>query len=571
MRLINTTSGHLVEFVAGNLPRYAILSHTWGEDEISLQEYRKVTNHFGSNDPEILAATTKAGYEKIRNCTALAASQNIRYAWVDTCCIDKTSSAELSEAINSMFSWYQNACVCYVYLVDIDPSHGNDIRPSRWFTRGWTLQELIAPLDVQFYNRFWTFLGTKDSSLTAGISNITGIPREVLLSANPFGASVAQRMSWASKRMTTRVEDLAYSLLGIFQVHMTLLYGEGENAFRRLQEHIATHSTDHTLYAWGQRHGDSHNRISQPQEQSDWSFQNIFARSPSKFSRCLNVVEEEFQPVRPWIVTNRGLNVILPTFSALEAKNMLFNAAHYPSAAGENDFLVILNCSDVLDTLLGVWITKIDHRLDDSARYVRSLDYTVRVWKAQVQRLLEISQNQRHFSLWLSNSSSPKVAPSYFSPRIRGFRLERMGSRIESTMAIHYVYPFLNHSDRAVFCPPLPLHKQGGLVGVLTVTINDTQLAVAFGYPPDTEQPFAIITDQFNTHSPLELDLDNYRSYFGGQHQAFQIHSDDRGRYRDVTLILRSVITDEKLFTSLQIIPPEIVRRNSVYDQVYTY
>ena len=174
------------------------------------------------------------------------------------CCIDKTSSAELSEAINSMFRWYEKAKVCYAYLSDVsgDANLKKDVSEfvgSRWFTRGWTLQELVAPKSVLFYSRRytgWHFLGTKED-LCDHISAVTGIDTDTLYGAGLELASVARKMSWASHRETTRVEDTAYCLLGIFDVNMPLLYGEGKKAFLRLQEEILRSSYDYSLFAWG--------------------------------------------------------------------------------------------------------------------------------------------------------------------------------------------------------------------------------------------------------------------------------------------------------------------------------
>jgi len=176
--------------------------------------------------------------------------------------IDKSSSAELSEAINSMYNWYKKAHICYAYLPDVptsfsvrDPVWGGvfDIkkvfRSSRWFSRGWTLQELIAPLIVEFYALDWTEIGTK-SELHQELSEITGINIRVLAGADPSTCNVGERMSWAAFRNTTRVEDMAYCLLGIFQVNMPLVYGEGERSFIRLQEEIMKTSEDYTLFAW---------------------------------------------------------------------------------------------------------------------------------------------------------------------------------------------------------------------------------------------------------------------------------------------------------------------------------
>ncbi|RYP01527.1 hypothetical protein DL764_006193 [Monosporascus ibericus] len=169
------------------------------------------------------------------------------------CCIDKASSAELTEAINSMFRWYRNAEICYAYLSDIPSAKRihQKLERSRWFTRGWTLQELIAPAEVVFYSMDWDHVGTK-SELSASISSITKIDASFLDSKNLMSASVAQRMSWAAHRETSRPEDIAYCLLGIFDINMPLIYGEGMKAFQRLQEEIIeSYPMDYSFFAWG--------------------------------------------------------------------------------------------------------------------------------------------------------------------------------------------------------------------------------------------------------------------------------------------------------------------------------
>lgn len=166
-----------------------------------------------------------------------------------SCCIDKTSTAELSESINSMFRWYQKAKVCYAYLEDVDDV--SEFARSRWFTRGWTLQELIAPKDLYFYSTNWALLGNKND-LQGDLETITGISRDVLSGAtHSRKVCIATRMRWAANRQTTRIEDIAYCLMGIFDVQMPLLYGEGKRAFARLQQEIMRGSDDQSLFAWG--------------------------------------------------------------------------------------------------------------------------------------------------------------------------------------------------------------------------------------------------------------------------------------------------------------------------------
>ncbi|KAI6143099.1 heterokaryon incompatibility protein-domain-containing protein, partial [Pisolithus tinctorius] len=210
---------------------YAILSHRWGD-----------------------------GSEKIIKSCEQARKDGYEWLWIDTCCIDKRSSAELSEAINSMYRWYQNAGVCYAYLNDVDvsvfPTKRDDSNYAEsngwpvWFVRGWTLQELIAPKKVEFFNKGWVSVGDK-WRLAPRLEKVTGIPPEVLrdgLAAKRL--SVAQIMSWAAQRETTRVEDRAYSLMGLFGVNMPMLYGEGKKAFERLQLEIIRVSSDQSIFAW---------------------------------------------------------------------------------------------------------------------------------------------------------------------------------------------------------------------------------------------------------------------------------------------------------------------------------
>lgn len=215
------------------------------------------------------------------------------------CCIDQTSSAELTESINSMFRWYQDAAICYAYLADVAKNLRlstieKRLRKSRWFERGWTLQELIAPSEVVFYSMDWQQVGTK-SELAACISDITHIDQLYLNGANVQLASIAQRMSWAANRETSRDEDVAYCLLGIFDVNMPLIYGEGTKAFQRLQEEIMkAYPEDHTLFAWGSvvsqfsryvesdAHALGHEPIAWKPDEDD-SLLGFLARSPEDF------------------------------------------------------------------------------------------------------------------------------------------------------------------------------------------------------------------------------------------------------------------------------------------------
>ena len=230
------------------VPPYAILSHRWGDvdDEVSYLDLQNKA-----------LAVKKPGYQKIKSFCIKALGDGLTHAWVDTCCIDKTSSAELSEAINSMFEWYKCSTICYVYLADVPDScigfssSNSALKNSQWFTRGWTLQEMIAPTDVRFYTRKWDKIGQKND-MSSVLCDITGIPEGVLLNpqTNLRNICIAQKMSWASRRQTTRVEDRAYSLIGLFDISLPILYGEGLRSFARLQEELIRKSFDHTIFAW---------------------------------------------------------------------------------------------------------------------------------------------------------------------------------------------------------------------------------------------------------------------------------------------------------------------------------
>jgi hypothetical protein len=237
MRLLECTGGNkfsLTKDFLGDdeIPPYAILSHTWGEGEVTFGELVDGTGE------------SKKGYEKIRFCGTQAAKDGLNYFWVDTCCINKSILVELQDAINSMFRWYQNADECYVYLPDVSAMEPSDFtwepafRKSRWFTRGWTLQELLAPRTVIFFSAESKCLGDR-KSLKQQISEITTIPLLALQGTPLDKFSTDERLSWIKTRQTTRQEDKAYSLLGIFGIFMSLIYGEGEeNAFKRLRKKI---------------------------------------------------------------------------------------------------------------------------------------------------------------------------------------------------------------------------------------------------------------------------------------------------------------------------------------------
>lgn len=316
--LIYDGEAELVEFVdEQSLPPYAILSHTWAEEEVLFHDIALGPDHEimpskpslrtrhrrNRTHPELIRPAkphVKVGWNKVLNTCLQACRDGFEYVWIDTCCIDKSSSAELSEAINSMYRWYSMATVCYVHLagcalcpalaarpapaelelldrrlMDEAASGWNpllsgteveracdalilnectraQLRICRWFTRGWTLQELLASCDVHFFDQNWHFIARRCQIIPTlhSVTNIhcSALRRDRGDSIARF--SIAQRMYWASKRSTTRLEDEAYCLLGLFRINMPLLYGEGRRAFKRLQEEIAKVSSDHSIYAW---------------------------------------------------------------------------------------------------------------------------------------------------------------------------------------------------------------------------------------------------------------------------------------------------------------------------------
>ncbi|TRX90612.1 hypothetical protein FHL15_008585 [Xylaria flabelliformis] len=306
MHLLNVTTLKLETFLDENeRPPYAILSHTWlaNHEEVSYQDleaYHEAVEHEQTAQADSISS--RKGFKKIQGCCNIADQcYNLKWAWVDTCCINKESSSELSEAINSMFNWYKMAAICIVFLQDVqqDVQSPNDLedpdnnrghfRKSKWFTRGWALQELLAPQQhLLFYDSQWQLIGDmkEDAQLCDIISEITSIPVAFLTGAPLSEACVAKKMSWASKRKTTRVEDIAYSLLGIFGVNMALLYGEGSRAFVRLQEEIINQTHDHSILAWGELLSEHEDPFDERGNSERWKDVGALAVSPIDFKDC---------------------------------------------------------------------------------------------------------------------------------------------------------------------------------------------------------------------------------------------------------------------------------------------
>lgn len=295
MWLINVASFELHYFVGAQIPSYAILSHTWGKDEITFDQMQSLRSNFhlwtSDHNSELLRS-----FDKIRQTCHQAKECGLEWAWVDTCCIDKRSSAELSEAINSMFNWYRDALACFVYLEDFDAAGRVDAAvrfpdetPCRWFTRGWTLQELIAPQSITFLDKNWRYFGT-NYGLANELARVTTIPIAVIRGTFSVRSySIAARMSWASDRNTTRIEDIAYCLLGIFDINLPLLYGEGMRAFSRLQDELLRVSDDETLLL-GEQSPAAYRRFGGAVPEHDTSVQALQPTSaPRSTSRGLEI------------------------------------------------------------------------------------------------------------------------------------------------------------------------------------------------------------------------------------------------------------------------------------------
>ena len=253
MRLLNVRTYELAENLQGT--QYAILSHRWYDQEIT----------FRTLDPAKLKDLNiqTPQLEKIRGACARARADRLDWIWMDSCCIDRDSSEQLRRTINSMFQFYQHAAVCYTHLSDVATSESGagsfqwqeteqqpGLRHSEWFSRGWTLQELLAPRKMIFFDRCWRLIGTK-TELASEISRITGIETGYLTGAKDFrSASIATRLSWQAGRKTTEIEDIAYSLLGILDVQLVPMYSEGRQASQRLQVEIIRTNNDESIFAW---------------------------------------------------------------------------------------------------------------------------------------------------------------------------------------------------------------------------------------------------------------------------------------------------------------------------------
>ncbi|KAK1752746.1 vegetative incompatibility protein HET-E-1 [Echria macrotheca] len=443
MRLLNVTTLQVEHFSAPTIPPYAILSHTHGRDEMTLQEMETIARHrltrqqqiarivprtpdkadamrmlllssmltafrggsspLNNNRPPTPPSITdsfpsvppppsafekalvpaslhsshvlelKAGFAKVSYACGQAQREGLQYIWIDTCCLDASSSSDISEAVNSMWAWYASATTCYAYLEDVQHGGGHrggyrvwkdDFVQSRWFRRGWTLQELLAPRAVTFFGAGWKQLGTK-ASLARTVEKATGIERRVLLEPRlVFKTSVARRMAWAAHRTTARPEDVAYALMGVFGVNMMPLYGEGgENAFLRLQEEIIRRSGDQTIFAWGILGQEDkpvihHTGLEEFDDDAASATMSALARSPRDFAGMNRVVcapPTTPQDAADYGVTNRGVRVRLNVIQV--------GTSSSTTDGGQKYFLAALDCRDELEDpqdRLGILLAETD-------------------------------------------------------------------------------------------------------------------------------------------------------------------------------------------------------------------
>lgn len=247
---------------------FAVFSHRWGNGEPSF-------NDLPSKRLQVSRRTTPSGpgYQKLlKFCEKARTDYGCEYVWADTCCINKESSAELEEAILSMGVWYSEAGVCIVHLGNSTTLE--DFMEEPWFTRGWTLEELLLPRKIRFYGKNWSPIcpvaaegrreerATKDSrdeqrvndkeneSVVTAIAKVTSIPEADIRNFVPSCTRVSEKMRWAAQRTTSRIEDMAYSLLGLFDVSMPIAYGDGARAFYKLMSTIAEQCTEPDFFAW---------------------------------------------------------------------------------------------------------------------------------------------------------------------------------------------------------------------------------------------------------------------------------------------------------------------------------
>ena len=412
LRLLNAHS-YTFEWVSdpGSV-QYVILSHVWApEGEQSFSEVSAILDdpdtHLGEDGaPSRLS-------EKVARFCARARADGFSYIWIDTCCIDKASSAELSEAINSMFQWYSAAARCYVHLHDVadddrPQADKSQFRRSKWFTRGWTLQELLAPHTVIFLSKEWREIGTRQD-LAKTIEEVTGITADVLEGFTPISSvCVARRMSWAAERKTTREEDEAYSLMGLFGVHMPTIYGEGRKAFVRLQEEIMRQIPDDTLFAWGDRLPLRSAVTIGSLSKSDRPG-GLLASSPQafKYAKDLRAISHVKFMSDLYFLTERGTRARSAVESLSEYTVNRYGVRAVVHAILDKH-LVFLPCVDADDNLVALLVDRIPDTPIPDLFQVGARDSSGRFYRlASLQYAVSMPLSANHISLYVDPAPAP--------------------------------------------------------------------------------------------------------------------------------------------------------------------
>ncbi|KIO10640.1 hypothetical protein M404DRAFT_128934, partial [Pisolithus tinctorius Marx 270] len=231
---------------------YVMFSHVWQGNEPSFQDINDVESKSVWNLPDTPLN------EKLRNFCKEVRRLGHNWAWSDTCCIDKSTSSTLNQSLTSMYKWYANSVATLVFLAGVaHPSKSGDLARSIWMTRAWTLQELLSPNVIFFYDSEWKpYLGDTGSNhkespdIMQELADATEIPRGTIVTFSPADLGVHEKLRLASMRSATVEEDVAYSLIGIFKSDIRPQYGEGTDALGHLLEEIVARSGEVTVLAW---------------------------------------------------------------------------------------------------------------------------------------------------------------------------------------------------------------------------------------------------------------------------------------------------------------------------------
>lgn len=446
MRLINSKTFYLEEFHGDQIPPYAILSHTWRDEEVLFDDWEHYERRVG-----------KAGWSKVMNTCRQARLGGHEYVWIDSVCIDKKSSAELSEAINSMYQWYTDAARCFVYLDDFH-HNGNlkGLQTCRWFSRGWTLQELLAPRYLKFYDQSWIEFGQINryqgvasidtTGLCHALSVATGID-EIWMSQAKFqghqrltlSTTVAERMSWVAGRETNRIEDMAYCLMGLFNVNMPLLYGEGPTAFIRLQEEIIKHSNDPTLFCW-----------EHPTSYRTW--QGCLAPSPDAFINFAKYLPDKplkhYSLLNDFAITNVGLKATVLGFRCgpIPLRGFIGNfLAILTGANDDEELLEVVTEGPGLGILLeSSGFSHLDYYEAKRKEYVSGL---IRIPGAWTSFAREISLNVKHERRPEPHSESMPKKVEHVMRKLNGNGFAHVARKSEGRIGILPLYGTWRNGD----------------------------------------------------------------------------------------------------------------------------